>query len=128
MPSTPLYRALRVDKLTLAALEGCLILAESHRHHGLPVWNMLERSADELYREAEQIAAQLPNAEVTSVMSYSGGGALPDRGLSDWAVKIAHPKAGKIAISFGRGIFPLCSGSLRKPFLFIQGHCLMDKH
>ncbi|MEC8379177.1 MAG: L-seryl-tRNA(Sec) selenium transferase [Myxococcota bacterium] len=121
----PLYRALRVDKLTLAALEGCLILAESHRHHELPVWNMLERSADELYREAEQIAAQLPNAEVTSVMSYSGGGALPDRGLSDWAVKIAHPKAGKIADQLRQGNLPIVL-RVSKEALFIHPRTLLD--
>lgn len=93
----PLYRALRVDKMTLAALEACLILAESHQHSELPVWNMLQKSEADVRAAAAEMAAQLPHAEVVSVLSYSGGGALPDRGLPDWAVRIPHPKAGRVA-------------------------------
>lgn len=99
-----LYRALRVDKLTLAALEACLMMMENHQHDQLPVWKMMQRGADRVRQEAEAIAAEIPGSHVESETSYSGGGALPDRGLSDWAVVIPHARPNSVARALRMGM------------------------
>jgi len=71
----PLARALRIDKLSLAALEATLRL---HRDapQELPVTAMLRASRATLQRRAETLAAAL-GAEVIEGVARVGGGALP---------------------------------------------------
>ena len=92
----PLLRALRLDKLTLAALEATLRLhldadAASRR---LPVLRMLAQSEAVLQDRAERLAALLPPAatpQVEPTIGYAGGGALPDEGVPSRAVSLAVP-------------------------------------
>ena len=88
----PLLRALRVDKLTLAALEATLAL---YREPGramaeIPVLSMLARPLDDLRRRAEALRAQLRGvrpAEVDSEASV-GGGAFPNTRIPSIALAI----------------------------------------
>jgi len=81
----PLYRALRPDKLTLAALaETLLVHLEGCASEELPAVRMLARSAEELASEAATLAAELSArleaaAEVTTEAGESemGGGSMP---------------------------------------------------
>ena len=70
----PLARALRIDKLSLAALEATLRL---HRDapEEIPVLAMLRR--EHLRERAEWLAARIPGATVIESSGRVGGGALP---------------------------------------------------
>lgn len=70
----PLARALRIDKLSLAALEATLRL---HRDapEQVPVLAMLH--ATDLRERAERLAAAVPGATVVESVARVGGGALP---------------------------------------------------
>jgi L-seryl-tRNA(Ser) seleniumtransferase len=94
--SHPLYRAMRVCKLTLAALEATLRLfknpAQLTRTH--PLYAMLAKTPDALFRQAEALALELrkltPDAvAVVEHASYLGGGSLPGQVLPSFAVRIA---------------------------------------
>jgi len=69
----PLQRALRVDKLTLAALEGTL--AESEQT-AIPVLRMLHEPIAAVRARAERLAARV-GGEVEDTVARVGGGALP---------------------------------------------------
>ena len=74
----PLQRALRADKLTLAALEGTLaLLADPERARGeIPVLRMLDEPLQVVRARAERLAA-LVDGEVEETVARVGGGALP---------------------------------------------------
>jgi L-seryl-tRNA(Ser) seleniumtransferase len=73
----PLQRALRADKLTLAALEGTLALALDPRtRDGVPVLRMLHEPVESVRARAERLAA-LVGGEVEETVARVGGGALP---------------------------------------------------
>jgi L-seryl-tRNA(Ser) seleniumtransferase len=73
----PLQRALRADKLTLAALEGTLSLAlDSRARDQIPVLRMLHESLETVRSRAERLAA-LVGGEVEETVARVGGGALP---------------------------------------------------
>jgi L-seryl-tRNA(Ser) seleniumtransferase len=73
----PLQRALRADKLTLAALEGTLALALDPATHGeIPVLGMLHEPLAAVRARAERLAA-LVGGEVEDTVARVGGGALP---------------------------------------------------
>lgn len=100
----PLTRALRIDKLTLAALEATLrlYLQPQMALESIPVLRMFSSSAD-LQRERCQalcdqlIAAALPaDLRLVEDRSRVGGGAMPLTELSDWAVEI-DPHNGQVA-------------------------------
>ncbi|RFU20029.1 L-seryl-tRNA(Sec) selenium transferase [Geodermatophilus marinus] len=82
----PLYRALRVDKTTLAALEATL------RGPLPPVGEMLAADAAGLHRRAEALAARLSAAGVDAVAVGSrarvGGGGAPEQPLPSAAVSL----------------------------------------
>ena len=86
----PLYRALRLDKMILAGLEATLQVHMEGRSQQLPVWRYLERSAEECRLIALEVAEGFDFAEVVPSSSLVGGGALPDRTLDTWAVRISH--------------------------------------
>ncbi len=73
----PLQRALRADKLTLAALEGTLAVAlDPATRDAVPVLRMLHEPLDAVRARAERLAA-LVGGEVEETVARVGGGALP---------------------------------------------------
>jgi L-seryl-tRNA(Ser) seleniumtransferase len=73
----PLQRALRADKLTLAALEGTLTLALSSDTRGqIPVLRMLHEPLETVRARAERLA-ELVGGDVEETVARVGGGALP---------------------------------------------------
>jgi len=92
----PLARVLRLDKMTLAALEQTLRLYAytPERLDALPVVSMLRATPEELRRRARsfvrRLRAALPACSVQAVQDVSqvGGGACPLRELPTWVVEI----------------------------------------
>ena len=92
----PLARALRVGKLTLAALQATLQLFRDEQlllaEH--PTWQMLTRPLEELRKQAQSLAAQLSNlsddltVEVTSGSSQTGSGSLAAMDLPTYLVSV----------------------------------------
>jgi L-seryl-tRNA(Ser) seleniumtransferase len=74
----PLQRALRADKLTLAALEGtlALYLDPERAARGVPVLRMLREPVAAVRARAERLAARV-DGEVEETVGRVGGGALP---------------------------------------------------
>ncbi len=59
MRSNSLFRALRVDKLTYAALEATLLAYVKRDHDAVPVLRMMRLSKDEIARRAEKIISSV---------------------------------------------------------------------
>lgn len=92
----PLHRALRVGKLTLAALEATLRLyLEEEPHRLVPVLRAILTPPEEVRRRAERLAEMLRGSglelEVRPERSAVGGGSLPGQELPSWAVCLRHP-------------------------------------
>ncbi len=85
----PLHRALRIDKLGLAALEGTLLLyLEPDRAlHEIPVLRMLHEDASVVRARAERLAAAV-GGDVEETVGRVGGGALPLAELPSFACAI----------------------------------------
>ena len=90
--ANPLSRALRPDKLILAALEATLALYRDpgRAPDAVPVLAMLTAPAAELHERASRLAAALrqAGAEVLASTSAVGGGALPGVELPTWVVVV----------------------------------------
>jgi L-seryl-tRNA(Ser) seleniumtransferase len=87
----PLQRALRADKLTLAALEGTLGLYLDTPDE-IPVLRMLREDAAAVRARAERLAA-LVRGEVESTVARVGGGALPLTELESFACAVEEELA-----------------------------------
>lgn len=91
----PLARALRVDKLTLAALETTLqtYLDPAAPWAEIPTLAMLALPAEALRRRAEELLALLPGLPVRIVDTAdpAGGGSLPGQTLPGFAVAVTVP-------------------------------------
>ncbi len=92
---TPIYRALRPDKLAIGLLEN--ILAEYMRTDvasRLPIFRMAKLGADELRVRAENLAGQLNprlsnlRCAVVPTTSAFGGGAMPNQQLPSFGLSI----------------------------------------
>ena len=81
--SNPMFRALRVDKLTYAALEATLMAYIRQDHDSIPALRMMRLTPDQVGRRAEQMSADLasraPKLWVALVQGVSvlGGGSAP---------------------------------------------------
>ena len=85
----PLFRALRVDKLTISVLEVTLRAYLSGKMEDIPVWRMLHASDAELKIRAELFAKQLGNhAQITAIKSLVGGGSAPETYMPSWGVTL----------------------------------------
>jgi L-seryl-tRNA(Ser) seleniumtransferase len=113
----PLARALRVDKLTLAALEATLALYRDPARalREIPTLAMLTTPAANVRMRAEQVAARLRGngtaCDVIETEASVGGGAFPTARIASFAVALsgnadqierklrlgAHPIIGRIA-------------------------------
>jgi L-seryl-tRNA(Ser) seleniumtransferase len=91
----PLARAVRVDKLTLAALEATLSLYRDPERalRDVPVLAMLAAAADEVRQRATRIASRLTSAGQSATVEASeatvGGGAFPTARIPSYAIVLA---------------------------------------
>ena len=86
----PLARAVRIDKLSMAALAATLEhYARGQAQDKVPIWRMIAMSADEAKARAaswvEEIGAGVKVIEAESTI---GGGSLPGETLPTWALAI----------------------------------------
>jgi L-seryl-tRNA(Ser) seleniumtransferase len=95
--SHPLARALRLDKLRIAALHATLELHLRDRAHEVPVWHMLTADTASLQVRCRQLAERLSEAglaaDVTVAAGVPGGGSAPDAHLPGPVVRllVEHP-------------------------------------
>jgi L-seryl-tRNA(Ser) seleniumtransferase len=92
----PLQRALRADKLTLAALEGTLTLALDSPDE-IPVLRMLRAPVEQVRGRAERLAA-LVDGEVEETIARAGGGALPLSELPSFACAVEEELAAPLRL------------------------------
>ncbi|WP_153504153.1 L-seryl-tRNA(Sec) selenium transferase [Cumulibacter manganitolerans] len=113
----PLARALRVDKLTLAALEATV------RGPRPPVAGYLHATPDELRHKARRLAdaAGLSAADVVEVDGRVGGGGAPGVPLAGWAVAI--PEDGAVALRTGS---PAVLARVERGRCLVDPRCVPD--
>jgi L-seryl-tRNA(Ser) seleniumtransferase len=91
----PLMRALRVDKMTYAALEATLQEHAAGRAGAtVPVPRMIAMTADEVGKRAESLARRLGSgvhAAIVDGVSTIGGGSAPGSALRTRLVALEHP-------------------------------------
>jgi L-seryl-tRNA(Ser) seleniumtransferase len=95
----PLQRALRADKLTLAALEGtlALALAPESAAREIPVLRMFHEPLADVRARAERLA-ELVDGEVEETVARVGGGALPLAELPSAACAVEEALAEKLRL------------------------------
>jgi L-seryl-tRNA(Ser) seleniumtransferase len=93
----PLQRALRADKLTLAALEGTLSLYLDEPET-IPVVRMLREDAGAVRARADRLAA-LVDGEVEETVARVGGGALPLAELPSFACALEEELASRLRLA-----------------------------
>src|SRR3954470_2168517 len=95
--SNPLFRALRVDKLTYAALESTLMAYIKQDHNAIPTLRMLRLPADEIRTRAQVIRARVESGnssalklEIVAGQSVIGGGTAPSATLPTALLAVTH--------------------------------------
>jgi len=92
--SNPLFRALRVDKLTCAALEATLMEYVRQNHDAIPVVRMMRLRAEEIRARTDAMRSNLRSApklhpEVIAGESLIGGGSAPTSRLPTFLLAIS---------------------------------------
>jgi L-seryl-tRNA(Ser) seleniumtransferase len=108
----PLFRALRVDKLTIAALEVTLRAYVRGALDEIPALRMIRLSAEEIARRATKLGDDMRASlgedvkiETRQGFSVIGGGSTPDQQLPTHLISISSPRYSAAALE----------GRLRKP-------------
>ncbi len=91
----PLARAVRIDKLGLAALTATLIhYLKEEATSAIPIWRMIASSSNELKRRATRWKRAIgSNSSLMQGESAIGGGSLPDETLPTWLVTMSAANA-----------------------------------
>jgi L-seryl-tRNA(Ser) seleniumtransferase len=85
----PLFRALRVDKLTYQALETTLRHLLFEEYDRIPGLRMLRLNAATIRERAVRVCSRLgEDAEVIAGHSVAGGGSTPDQSLPTWLIAL----------------------------------------
>jgi L-seryl-tRNA(Ser) seleniumtransferase len=117
----PLHRAVRADKLTLAALEGTLALyLDPLGAVEIPVRRMLDEPVESVRRRAERLAA-LTGGEAVESQARVGGGALPLTELPSFACLLEEELAAPL-----RTHAPAVVGVVRDGRLLLDCRAIAD--
>jgi L-seryl-tRNA(Ser) seleniumtransferase len=120
----PLARAVRADKLCLAALAATLThYLTEQAVTAVPIWRMIARPAAEIHDEANNWAARLQaqglQVAIINGRSTVGGGSLPGTSLPTWLVAIEHKAVNELTYRLRMGN-PAIVGRIQ------DGHLLID--
>lgn len=124
-----LMRAMRVDKMTLAALAATLRLYRNQdtAEQEVPILTMLSMPVENLRVRAEKVVQQIQNepwvqtCDATESQSMLGGGSLPTQKIPTWCVAI-HPRETSVdrVASRLRNCNPAVMGRIQKDTLLID--------
>jgi L-seryl-tRNA(Ser) seleniumtransferase len=127
----PLARALRADKLCLAALEATLSsYLDGIAEEDLPTLRMIETPVDQVEQRASRLAqalrSEVPGLEVDVAPSVarSGGGTLPTHEIPSFAVRVAGTDAEGLAGNL-RSADPPVVGRVREGKLWLDVRTLL---
>ena len=88
----PLARAVRIDKLSLAALTATLLhYLREDAEQEIPIWRMISASAESIKDRAQRWREQLgrnTGVELKPSRSAVGGGSLPGETLPTWVLAL----------------------------------------
>jgi L-seryl-tRNA(Ser) seleniumtransferase len=91
----PLARAMRMDKLQVAALGATLALYARGEHTKIPIHRMIHETPDALAQRARRLCGEmggdLEGAHVVRSDAVVGGGSLPGLSLAGWGVRVRVP-------------------------------------
>jgi len=130
----PLLRALRIDKLSLAALEATLrlYLPPHDPLARVPVLRALSQPLAEVEARAQRLAGSLAavkgvDVEVMASAAYVGGGSLPQQDLDSCSVVVASAalSAETLADRLRAGVVPIV-GRLHQGKLWLDMRTVMD--
>jgi L-seryl-tRNA(Ser) seleniumtransferase len=122
-----LKRALRLDKVTLAALAAVLrlYLDPDRLAQRLPTLRLLSRPVEDIRSLASRISRVIPGAEVIECESQIGSGALPTQRLPSAGLAI-RPGDARLAARFRKLPIPVI-GRLQDGAFILDLRCLEDE-
>jgi len=104
----PLSRALRADKLCLAALTATLLhYVRDEVVSEIPIWRMISFTSKQVKVRAAAWCAKLGQGEVFAGESTIGGGSLPGEFLPTWVLALTVTSPDKFLVKLRRGQPPL---------------------
>ncbi len=133
----PMMRALRVDKLTLAALAATLQL---YRHpeqaeQSIPLLSLLSVPVEQLQQRAQSLASELAAiegiAEVRAVedVAYLGGGSIPTQQMKTWCVSLLPKNISIDSLAKAlRGGRPAVVGRIQQDRLLLDLRAVFSRH
>jgi L-seryl-tRNA(Ser) seleniumtransferase len=92
----PIARAVRLDRMTVAALEVVLGMYARGRREDLPVWRSIGIPASELRARARRVADAL-GGRVARGESVAGGGSIPGYGIPSAVVEVPADRPQRLA-------------------------------
>jgi L-seryl-tRNA(Ser) seleniumtransferase len=106
--NNPLLRALRVGKMTIAALAATLRCYRdgSFRQH-LPIFRMLSASLDDLRTRADRYRSAAPAVAIVESDAFVGGGSLPQQRVASIAVAIETEEPDRLAALLRNALQPI---------------------
>lgn len=122
----PLLRAVRLDKMSLAALEATLML---HRDtpERVPVYRMLRQTKSMLQQRAERLQAMLGVGLIQETEAFAGGGSLPEERIASQAVAL-QPRVGvEAAATLLRNHNPAVIGRVNDDRLLLDMFTVADE-
>ncbi|MGA8575185.1 MAG: L-seryl-tRNA(Sec) selenium transferase [Candidatus Cybelea sp.] len=108
LKNNPLLRALRVGKMTIAALDATLqCYRGAAKGERLPVYRMLAATIDELRARANAYVEALAGVTVVESVAYAGGGALAQERIPSIAAAIEVEKPDRLGARLRAGTPPI---------------------
>jgi L-seryl-tRNA(Ser) seleniumtransferase len=104
----PFARAVRADKLCLAALSATLLhYLKGEAELEIPIWRMITASSSQVRTRAETWVSELGQGEVLASKSTIGGGSMPGETLPTWVMALTIKSADKFLDEIHHGKPPV---------------------
>jgi L-seryl-tRNA(Ser) seleniumtransferase len=103
----PMARAVRVDKMTVAALEAVLRMYATGRRQVVPIWQLLGATQASLMARARGLSAVLKTAQVRKSEAVMGGGSMPGYAIPSAELVLSNGSPSRMAARLRRGRPPV---------------------